>query len=362
MHPKANPDLMGHETAERLLWQAWHSNRLAHAWLICGARGIGKMTLACRFSRFILATGLPRPRSGDGRSVTPLLYVSPDHPTFRQIAVGCHSDFRLIERGCDASGQEKTHLLIENIKEVIRFMRLTPATGEWKIVVIDDVETLYSNSGNALLKILEEPEPRALLFLVSHSPGLLLPTIRSRCNLLTLRPLPEGQVRALLERYRPALTSKEIPVLTYLAEGSIGQALVLADNNGVALYLAFLNLLENTPHLYGPSLHDLSDKVARADMRLFTTFGELIRAWLFRVVRYCVTGKLAANIILLPEELRLTSRLMTPLKLDQWVEVWENIGDLFRQTEVLHLDRRQVITSTLYAVVQLVQSSTLLAE
>ncbi len=348
--PEANPDFWGHEAAERFLWQAWHGSRLAHAWLIRGARGIGKATLACRFARFLLATGLPRPE--DGMSASPLS-VPPEHPTFRQIAAGCHSDFRLIERSHDDSGQWKKSLLIEDIRNVIEFISLTPAIGKWKVVVIDDAETMNNSAGNAILKVLEEPAPQSLFLLVSHNSGLLLPTIRSRCSILTLCPLTEFQVRILLELYRPTLTPQAVSALASLAEGSIGQALALADHDGVTLYMAMLDLLAKMPSLHGPALHDLSNRVAQADTRLFTIFGELLRAWLIRVVRCGVTGRQVVEVI--PGEAGLASRLTTTMRLDQWVEVWEKIGYLFSRAEVLNLDRRQVVISALCAVGKLAQ-------
>ncbi len=274
------------------------------------------------------------------------LYIPPEHPTFRQMAAGCHSDFRFIEH--------RRLGAIEDMKNIIKFLSLTPALGIFKVVLLDEAETVSHSAGNAILKVLEEPAPRSLLLLVSHSPGLLLPTIRSRCSLLRLSPLTEIQVRTLLERYRPALPPHEVSALASLAEGSIGQALALADNDGVALYMAMLDLLTRMPSLHGPALHDLSNRVAQADTRLFATFGELLRTWLIRVVRCGITGRPAVEVI--PGESGLASRLTTTIRLDQWGEVWEKISYLFSRAEVLNLDRRQVVISALCAVGKLTHS------
>ncbi|VBB68536.1 DNA polymerase III delta prime subunit [invertebrate metagenome] len=345
--PEANADLVGHAAAEHLLWQAWHGNRLAHAWLVSGARGIGKATLACRFSKFILAC------TNASRMCTPL-YLPPSHPTFRRVAARSHADFRLIERGSDDSDQRRTQIVVEDIRDLSRFLTLTAAEGGWRVAVIDDAESMNDSAGNALLKILEEPTSQSLILLVSHSPGQLLPTIRSRCCSLPLCPLTERQVSVLLKRYRPALTPAAVLVLARLAEGSVGRALALADNNGVALYRTMLDLLASIPHLDGPALHAFSDQIAQADSRLFKTYGELLSAWLVRVARYGITGQMMAEV--LPGEATLASHLTKVIRLDQWVEVWEKISHLYSRAEGLNLDRRQVVMSAFFAIAKLTRA------
>src|SRR5215471_5156796 len=95
--PRANPDFVGHPLAEQALLRAWRSNRLHHAWLISGPRGIGKATLAFRFARHVLA--------GDSRGLfadaSDTLEVTPTAPVFRQVAGGGHPDLLTIERGYD---------------------------------------------------------------------------------------------------------------------------------------------------------------------------------------------------------------------------------------------------------------------
>lgn len=348
LRPEENPDLVGHEAAEHLLWQAWRYGQLAHAWLIGGPGGIGKATLACRFARFVLAAGATSAGQGVGQEAA-TLYMPPDHPTFRRTAARGHADFRIVERGCNESGRHRTQIVVEDIRDVGRFLTLTAAEGSWRTVVIDGAEIMNDSASNALLKVLEEPPPRSLLLLVSHNPGRLLPTIRSRCRLLTLRPLHEQQVGTLLGRLRPFLASTEARAVTRLAEGSIGWALELADNNGVALYQTILDLFTDTPHLQEPALHAFSDLfVTRTEGRSFAACGELLKTWLVRVVRRGVTGQPIAEVV--PGEEILAYRLTTVVKLDRWVEVWGKISHLFSQVESLNLDRKQVILSALIAI------------
>ena len=94
----------------------------------------------------------------------------------------------------------RTQIAVEDVRKINGFMALTPAEGGWRVVVVDGAEELNQASANALLKILEEPPPRAILLLVCAAPGRLLPTIRSRCRRLRLSPLPDEPMATLLRR------------------------------------------------------------------------------------------------------------------------------------------------------------------
>src|SRR5208283_3706693 len=132
--------------------------------------------------------------------------------------------------------------VVEDAREITAFFRLTAAEGGWRIVVVDGAEEMNRNAANALLKILEEPPRQALLLLVSHSPGRLLPTIRSRCRRFPVAALDLPLVTRLIERYRPDTPAPEAKALAALSRGSIGRALELAEAGGLALYRSLLHL------------------------------------------------------------------------------------------------------------------------
>ncbi|MCH8238393.1 MAG: DNA polymerase III subunit delta', partial [Proteobacteria bacterium] len=234
LHPKENPDLRGHEEAEKILLDGFHGGRLAHAWLISGPRGIGKATLAYRFARFVLGGGGAGGLFGDASQS---LEMDPQDPIFRRIAAGGHGDLMVVEKSYDPKRKRiRDEIVVGDVRAVAPFMRLTTAEGGWRVVVVDCADEMNQNAANALLKILEEPPDNALLLLVSHSPSRLLPTIRSRCRTLALQPLAEDRVADLLSAHRPELAPADVASLARLAEGSPGRALRLADAGGLALY------------------------------------------------------------------------------------------------------------------------------
>ncbi len=356
--PRKNPDLHGHEEAERALLDAFNSGRLAHAWLICGRRGVGKATLAFRFARFVLAQGNADP-SGDGlfgdglvAAKPETLHMDPDHPVFRRIASGGHADLLTVERGINEKTEKpRTEIVVDDVRGIGSFLGLTPAEGGWRVVVVDSADDMNRHAANAVLKILEEPSPRALLLLVSHAPGRLLPTIRSRCRRLTLKPLREDRLTALLRELRPDLDEPDAVDLARLAEGSVGRAVSLAADGGLDLYRHLLDLLDTLPSLDVPAVHALSDRLARAGAEeAYGAMTELLRGWLGRLIVFGAAPGQGDSVALTAGEKAIMERLLRAGTLDRWMEVWEKINRLLGRADGANLDRRQVVLNAFLAM------------
>ncbi|MFQ5773144.1 MAG: DNA polymerase III subunit delta' [Kiloniellaceae bacterium] len=341
--PRANPDLLGHEAVERTLLRALRSGRLPHAWLITGPRGIGKATLAYRFARFVLSGGAEGQGGALFGAAPEGLRVDPGHEVFRRVASGGHADLRTLERGVDErSGKVRTEIVVGDVRAVGAFLRMTSGEGGWRVVVADPIDDLNRSAANALLKVLEEPPARGLLLLVSHAPGGLLPTIRSRCSRLPLSPLPEAAVAGLLESYAPALEAGDRQALARLAEGSIGRALDLAAGGGLELYGELVEVLSGLPRLDAVRVHALGDRLAQgADGSAFRTGTELLVWWLARMIRGGAEGRLPPEVV--PGEGPVMRRLLERRALAQWLGLWEKITRLFARAEAVNLDRKQVV-------------------
>ncbi len=321
--PRANPILLGHETAEVTLLDAMRAGRLHHAWLITGPDGVGKATLAYRFARFLLS-GRP-PDNG--------LYLDPAHPTFRRVAAGSHADLNVTERGYNSQRKRmRTQIAVEDVRKVNAFMALTPAEGGWRVAIVDGAEDMNANSSNALLKILEEPPQRAMLLLTCAAPGRLPATIRSRCRRLRLSPLPDDAVTRLLSDYLPQLGPDERGRLASLAEGCPGRALLLAEEEGLKIAALVDKVLADLPDLPPVRALDVADALGRSETG-FSTFMDLLRADLAAAVRDAVRGRAD------PEQLRVAN--LRPL--DAWGEVWQGLTRLQDETERFALDKRQAL-------------------
>ena len=345
--PRENPSLIGHDAAEQELLRAFASGRLPHGLLITGPHGIGKATLAFRFARFLLSQGGEAIGGGLFAPAVPTsLALPPEHPVSRRVASNGHADLLTVERGIDPKRKrERTEIVVDDTRAIAGFLRLTPAEGGWRIVIVDTADEMNRNAANAVLKILEEPPARAILILVSDNPGRLLPTIRSRCRRLALRPLSNAIVVDLLGRYRPDLSAPDRTALIELAEGSIGHGLELAEEGGLALHRRLLELLGALPDLDGAALHAFADTVSRwGSEDAFRVFAELMPATLARAIAKAARPGAGEG-----REPGL-GRLLTRRGLDRWVEVWEKITELFAQADAVNLDRKQVVLNAFFAL------------
>ena len=359
--PLSESELIGHAGAERALLDAWAAGRLHHAWLISGPEGIGKATLAGRFARFLLAHGIPGKKAASAVDAGPSLfgdpepaaetgapdslYIAPDDPVFQRVKSRGHMDLFTVTRGYDdKKKRERKVIVVDDVRAVRDFTSLTAGEDGYRVVIIDGAEDMNRNAENALLKVLEEPPVRTIFLLVSHAPGRLLPTTRSRCRSLNLRALDDDNVSALLTKHRPELAPDEKAALIRLADGSIGRALRLAEEEGVALYREMVGLLGKLPDLDISAAHAFSGKIAPPTSPGYELFGELLGDWIARMVRAGAGGKAAE---ILPGESALMGRLAGGRSLDQWVEVWEKIAHLFARAAAVNLDRKQVVLSVL---------------
>jgi DNA polymerase-3 subunit delta' len=351
--PIANTQLQGHEEAEHVLLESYNSGRMHHAWLLTGPKGIGKATLAHRFARFVLANGKKEDGNQDGPGLfgdalpkaAPLnLEVSSSNPVYQRIVAGGHADMLVIERRLnEKTGKLKSVIDVDSVREVGGFMRLTPAEGGFRVVIIDSADEMNVNAANAVLKVLEEPPKNALLMLISHNPGRLLPTIRSRCRTLKLRPLSADRITQLVQSYAPEVSGPDAQRLAALSDGSIGRALGLVEEGGLELYAELLSLLHTLPRLNVKDLHRLADKVARpgADEAFLTVTG-LLRWWLERMI-LTAAGKLPATSGMADDEALFMAGLAAQASLDRWFLVWEKINHLVARTTGLNLDKKQVV-------------------
>lgn len=215
--------LRGHDAAVAAFLAAAGGGRLHHAWLLAGPQGVGKASFAEAASRRLLAEGSGHPIATAG------LDVPADHPTARLLEAGSHPDFRRLERMFrEKTGDYARNISVDQVRGLQGLFATTASFSTRRVVVIDAVDDLERGAANALLKSLEEPPPDSLFLLVSHAPGRLLPTIRSRCRLLRFAPLGDDVMTSVLHDALPDADAAEIRALVQAGEGSPGRALRFA--------------------------------------------------------------------------------------------------------------------------------------
>ena len=343
-HPRDQFELFGHENEAAALAEAARSGRLAHAWIFGGPKGVGKATLAWRFTRALLVHG--------PQNVPDDLSVPRDHVVARRISSLAHSDVMLIRRPWDQERKRpRTELPIEEVRRLNGLFSRHASEDGYRVAIIDAADDMSRAAENALLKTLEEPPKRALLLLIAHVPGVLLPTTRSRCRSLTLRPLAPATMSKAVATLSPGVDSDTSSVLAGLAEGCPGRALELVELGGLDLYHHITGTLASLPRVHGDALFALADKVARGTGdRGLTLFVRLTSGILQRLVRG--TYGSPAQV---PGEAQLLARLRSLVPLEGWVGVWENLQQKAIDADALNLDKKQLVLNAFFEMEALTQ-------
>lgn len=255
--PADNTKLFGHEEAEAFLAQSYRSGKNHHAILIEGPQGIGKATLAFRFANHVLS--YPDPQAAPERMADP----DPSSAVSRQISSGAsHNVLHLARPVDEKTGKVKSAITVEEARRAGRFFSQTSGTGNWRIVIIDPADDMNRNAANAILKILEEPPKRALFLLISHAPGKLLPTIRSRCLPLKLSALRDDAMNRALANL--GIDAGDAGLLA-AANGSVGEALKLINYGGGEIIAAYEEVLSAQGPSARKAMHRLADAVSGKD-------------------------------------------------------------------------------------------------
>jgi len=319
-HPRETFALFGHSEAEQALLAAYRGGRIPHAWLIGGPVGIGKATLAYRMARFVLAH--PDPAAADVQTARSLA-VAADHPVARHIASQAHPDLLVFERIIGESGKLNKEIKVEQIRRSVAFFGSTAGEGGWRVAIVDAVEELNPAGENALLKVLEEPPARSLLLLISHAPGQVLATLRSRCRLLTLRPLaPADVARAAAAATGRDSDDAEIKEAALASEGSVARTLSLLDDDTLALRRRVAELLNALPQIDVRALHVLGDALGGADQRKVAGVIDAINGWL------------SAQVAQVPQD---------KIRLARVAQAWEKVNRAAAEAEEFNLDRKPLI-------------------
>ncbi|WP_269713267.1 DNA polymerase III subunit delta' [Caulobacter sp. NIBR2454] len=314
-HPRDVFALAGQEVAEASFADALERERLHHAWLLTGPEGVGKATFAYRAARRLMGA---RPLGGG-------LGSDPNDPVCRQISARSHPDLMVLER-IGEDGKVRKVIPVEEARRLPEFFSKAPASSPYRVAIIDAADDLNVNAANALLKTLEEPQGRGVLFLISHAPGKLLPTIRSRCRRLAMGAGSEDAAVAMLEDMGVAQGENALR-LARMARGAPGMALQLAANGALAADDAAREILMGLPQADEAGLLALADTFRGSDG--MQRFSAVIDRLADRI--HAFTAREAAE--------------GRGLGLDGWAAAWSTLTALPDRVEAVNLDRADAFFS-----------------
>lgn len=346
--------VLGHDDHESQFLELFEKNALPHAMIFSGLEGIGKTTMAFRLARFLLKNGARDTGQGglfgdDAPQNFMSLDVSADDPVFARVASGGHADLLHIERYFDdTKGKRDASLKVEALRKIEPFLRKTSSEGGWRVVLIEDADTMNRNAQNAILKILEEPPENVLIILIAHRPSMLIPTIRSRARVLPFSPLSSDHMKDLLSRQGVSLGMDDMSALSDLSEGSIGQALRYTEEGGLDMLSKVLDYLDVFPDWDWEAIHKLSSSLSTTaqdqDYRLFVH----IMQWVFGKMLF-LKGR---GFDVLPSYLdrQGVQRIFDRLSLENLVSVCDGLREHFDRVEFSNLDRRDAVRAAFLVI------------
>jgi DNA polymerase III subunit delta' len=316
-HPRETVRLVGQDAALAVVSRALRGKRPPQAWLMCGPPGVGKATMAYRIARYLLAYG-----ASDGGPED--LSVPANEQAAVQVASGSHPGLLVLKRGYNEKGALMTVLGVAEMSRLNSFFGMTSGAGGWRVVIVDTADDMNDNAANALLKLLEEPPARAMLLLLTNTPGRLLPTIRSRCQRLTLRPLGDADMAAELQNLLPESSGEERAALVELAGGSLGAAVRLAGGEGIALAQEAARLIDRASAPDIVAVTALADRLARITDGLDMLGDFLLQNLTTRIRARALAGQPGMN---------------------KWVDALDRLSRSFARTSAIHLDPKQTLLS-----------------
>lgn len=319
-HPRETFDWTGDEAHERAFLEALDRGRLHHAWLVIGPRGVGKATFAYRAARRLLGA---RPEPGLGP-----MGATPDDPVCRQILGRAHPDLLVLQRDPE-DGRARQGIPVDEARLLPEFFSKSPASAPYRVAIIDTADDLNVFGANAVLKTLEEPPERGVLFLVSHSPGSLLATLRSRCRRIGLT-VPDRSAAAEWVASRTGVSEGEAERLVDMARGAPGGAWRLAADGALEADRHARALLAALPTPDETAMLAVADGFrgpagAVRFRLLFERLADLIHQM---VTRRSAEGEQG-------------------VALDTWADIWDDLVSAPSEAETINLDRADVFFTTL---------------
>ncbi len=319
--PSETLEIFGHENALDTLVRNYRNNRLHHAWLLSGPKGIGKATLALRFAEFLLRNPDPAHSSENMEML--------DDTVHSQVSKGAHPNVLILRKPWDQKSKKfKTQITVDEIRKTASFLQTASGANAWRIVIVDPADDMNNSAANALLKVLEEPPARTIFFVLAHSPRGLLPTIRSRCQVLPIKPLEHTDMVSVLKRQ--ALTSDlpeaEIQNLIHHAKGSPKRAFLLAQSGVLETFANFLKIVSQKQADIG-QLHFLAGQLAPASR----------------------SGEYALFLDLVYDHMADNARTMAVNdqismdRISKWAVIWDKTREANMRAETWNMDKKQVI-------------------
>lgn len=315
-HPRDVFDFVGGDAQETAFLESVDRSRLHHAWMLTGPEGVGKATFAYRAARRLLGAA-PDKRYG-------LLGSDPGDPECRLVSARAHPDLMVLERQVE-DGRLKNAIVVDDARALPVFFSKAPSRAAFRVAIVDAADDLNINAANALLKILEEPPARGVLFMVTHAPGRIMATLRSRCRRLAFAAWEKAAVETFVRARATDADPGDVAVAAAMANGAPGAALRLLDQDGPAIDALARALVERADGVDEGVLHAQVDGFRRGEGQ--ANFELLL-------------GRMAAAV-----HRALSEGGVGPV--EPWAALWDKLTAAPAEADAVNLDRADVFWTLL---------------
>lgn len=306
--------LVGHERAYAGILAALDAGRPPSAIMLHGPRGIGKATFAFTLARELLT------RTSDETA----------ERVDAQVTAMAHPNLFVLRRARDLSATDKfyTAIRVEDVRGTRDALQRTRGRAGYRIAMIDSVDDCNANSANALLKTLEEPPAETLFIVLSHRPGGLLPTIRSRCQSFALRPLPDDQVGGIVSAIKPGIDAEALSRAVRLAGGRPRRALETLMLEAGDVLDALVTWLDAPDAQPVRAQLTIADSLAASKGAELSFAQDIIRDWMAAEAENAARAGASAR-----------------FRLASANALWDKASALVADADIYNLDRRQTLVS-----------------
>ncbi|MCB9973600.1 MAG: AAA family ATPase [Rhodospirillales bacterium] len=340
LSPKESDFIVSHQGIERGILSLILKEKMPHALIFCGKKGIGKATFAYRLSRYILKyAGQSSKDSGGlfGGDVLPVslpdtMDMDKNDPVFRRVISGAHADFLSLELLEGKKGLE-----VDQIRRVQPFLQKTASEpGAWRVVLIDEADSMNRNAQNALLKILEEPPKNTVLILIAHNLAAFVPTIRSRCRIVAFEAPGRADYLEIMRRYDASTDPVHLDFLYEFTQASPGQSIDFIEHDGLELMTSLREFITVYPNFDWEALHLFCEQFSRGVKEpVWDNFKNTL-LWMLQNVLL-----IRAREQVLPKSLSFLTALQSHARIEDLEKTCRMLHDLFLQAETGNLDKKE---------------------
>ena len=348
LHPRKTKDLIGHSQQIKIFKESYSSNKLHHAWLLEGPRGVGKATFAYNLSRSILSINLnnsPSLFNAEIETNKLQLQYNENSTIHKNVSENTHIDLKVIENDNNNSNPHLSEIItVEKVREAKAFFSKTSGEGGKRILILDSLDNLNLYGSNALLKIIEEPPNNSLIFLISNNKSNVLSTIRSRCRLLKFNNLSmEHTNKIITNSLINEIDEEQLIKLNILSNGAPGKGILFFENNGLEIYDYIIEIFNEFPNLNMENINKLYNLInSKSNTFNINILLELITIFIRRTIRKSFD---ILNENLTIEEENAQINLINNFSIEDISSLWDKTLKEINKTTFFNLDKKQTIVN-----------------